>query len=84
VPTTIYIKKNKKFDINIKAPTLSFLFRTFLDIKKGSKDGSFVCYLNKKILNKIYKIKKNDINAFYKKNIKKSDNRFSQVSWYNI
>ncbi|MGX7576971.1 50S ribosomal protein L11 [Candidatus Vidania fulgoroideorum] len=72
VTTIISIKKDKSFSIFIKKPTLSFLFKKYLNLKKGSSDGNIVSIISKDILYKIYSIKKSDMNCVNKNKILKT------------
>ncbi|MGX7582871.1 50S ribosomal protein L11 [Candidatus Vidania fulgoroideorum] len=63
IPTLVVIKK-KKFKIFLKSPTTTFLLKKYF--KKGLiKD---IKNINDKILDKIFNIKKNDLNCFNKSN----------------
>ncbi|WP_458659110.1 uL11 family ribosomal protein [Candidatus Vidania fulgoroideorum] len=63
IPVVVTIYDNKKFKIKLKTPTVSYLLKKFMKSNKK---------LSKKIINKIYLIKKNSFNTFDKKKIIKT------------
>lgn len=65
-PVVIYVKKNKSFTFDIKTPPASVLIKKEVGIAKGSGEANKekVGTITKKQLEKIAKIKEEDLNAY--------------------
>lgn len=68
IPVILILKKNKKFKIIIKNPTVSFFVKKIIKSKYNSLVNKKI-FILKNMLVKIYKKKKNDFNTKNKKKI---------------